>query len=205
MSRVVIDMSVSLDGFVAGPDDGKADPLGRHGGMHIFDWYFSGQDYRDPLFRPEPGANRDEVERMFAESGAFIFGRRTYEIADGWGGRHPVNGVPVFVLTHDPPADFPRGPSNLTFVTDGIESAIERAPAVAGGKDIKLGGASPGKQALAAGLCDEILIHLAPVLLGGGVRLFDPLPDGIRLEKLSVTDGPFATHLRYRVIKDQAP
>ena len=180
MSKVVIDMSVSLDGFVAGPDDGKADPLGRQGGMHIFDWYFSGQEeYRDPLFRPAPGANRDEVERMFAESGAFIFGRRTYEIADGWGGRHPVNGVPVFVLTHDPPADFPRGPSNLTFVTDGIESAIDQARAVAGDKDIKLGGASPGKQALAAGLCDEILIHLAPYLLGGGVRLFDSLPDGI--------------------------
>lgn len=206
MSKVVIDMSVSLDGFVAGPDDGKADPLGRHGGMHIFDWYFSGQEeYRDPLFRPEPGANRNEVERMFAESGAFIFGRRTYEIADGWGGSHPVNRVPVFVLTHDPPADFPRGPSNLTFVTDGIESAIDQARAVAGDKDIKLGGASPGKQALAAGLCDEILIHLAPYLLGGGVRLFDPLPDGIRLEKLSVTDGPLATHLRYRVIKDQGP
>jgi len=201
LSKVVIDMTMSLDGFVAGPDDGKADPLGRHGGMHIFDWYFSGdEDYRDPLFRPEPGANRDEVERMFAESGAFIFGRRTYDITDGWGRRHPVNGVPVFVLTHDPPADHPRGPSNLTFVTDGIESAIEQARAVAGDKDIKLGGASPGKQALAAGVCDEILIHLAPYLLGGGVRLFDRLSDGIQLEKVSVSDGPFATHLRYRVI-----
>jgi len=203
MTKVVIDMSMSLDGFVAGPDDGRADPLGRHGGPHLFDWYFSGQEeYGDPLFRPEPGANRDEVERMFAESGAYIFGRRTYEITDGWGGRHPVNGVPVFVLTHDPPADFPRGPSNLTFVTDGIESAIDQARAVAGGKDVKLSGASPGKQALAAGLCDEILIHLAPHLLGGGVRLFDPLPDGIQLEKFSVSDGPFATHLRYRVIRD---
>ena len=203
MTKVVIDMSMSLDGFVAGPDDGGADPLGRHGGMHLFDWYFSGQEeYRDPLFRPEPDANRDQVERMFTESGAFIFGRRTYEIANGWGGRHPVNGVPVFVLTHDPPADYPGGPSNLTFVTDGIESAIRQARAVAGDKDIKLGGASPGKQALSAGLCDEILIHLAPYLLGGGVRLFDPLPDGIRLEKLSVRDGPFATHLRYRVIRD---
>ncbi|MGH2528074.1 MAG: hypothetical protein ACRDH0_01835 [Actinomycetota bacterium] len=88
MTKVVIDMSMSLDGFVAGPDDGKADPLGRHGGPHIFDWYFSGQEeYGDPLFRPEPGANRDEVERMFAESGAYIFGRQTYEITDGWGGR----------------------------------------------------------------------------------------------------------------------
>jgi dihydrofolate reductase len=139
---------------------------------------------------------------MFAESGAYIFGRRTYDITDGWGGRHPVNGAPIFVLTHEPPADFPRGPSNLTFVTDGIESAVDQARAVAGGKDVKLGGASPGKQALAAGLCDEILIHLAPNLLGGGVRLFDPLPDGIQLEKLSVSDGPFATHLRYRVIRE---
>jgi dihydrofolate reductase len=202
MTKVVIDMSMSLDGFVAGPDDGKADPLGRHGGMHIFDWYTSGtEEVGDPLFRPAPGANRDEVERVFVESGAYIFGRRTYDITDGWGGRHPVNGVPVFVLTHDPPADFPRGPSNLAFVTEGIKSAIDQARAVAGGKDVKLGGASPCKQALAAGLCDEILIHLAPVLLGGGVRLFDALPDGIQLEKLSVSDGPFATHLRYRVIE----
>lgn len=200
MTKVVIDISMSLDGFVAGPEDDKAHPLGRHGGMHIFDWYSSGtEEYGHPLFRPAPGANRTEVERMFAESGAFIFGRRTHEIANGWGGRHPVNGVPTFVLTHSPPADYPRGPSNLTFITDGIESAIRQARAVAGGKDVKLGGASPGKQALAAGLCDEILIHLAPYLLAGGVRLFDTLLDGIRLEKLSVSDGPFATHLRYRV------
>jgi dihydrofolate reductase len=140
---------------------------------------------------------------MFAESGAFIFGRRTYEIANGWGGRHPVNGAPTFVLTHHPPAEFPRGPSNLTFVTDGIESAICQASAAAGDKDIKLGGASPGQQALAAGLCDEILVHIAPYLLGGGVRLFGALPDGIRLEKLSVSDGPFATHVRYRVVREQ--
>jgi dihydrofolate reductase len=205
MSKVVIDMSMSLDGFVAGPEDGKAHPLGRNGGEHVFDWYFSGrEEYGNPLFRPEPGANRDEVERMFAESGAFIFGRRTYEIANGWGGRHPVNGAPTFVLTHRPPADYPRGPSNLTFVTDGIESAIRQARAVAGGKDVKLGGASPGKQALAAGLCDEIVIHLAPYLMGAGVRLFDTLPEGIRLEKISASDGPFATHLRYRVLDRRA-
>jgi len=202
MTKVVIDMTMSLDGFVAGPDDGKQDPLGRHGGMRLFDWYSSGtEQYRHRLFRPEPGANRDEVERMFAESGAFIFGRRTYEIANGWGGSHPINGVPIFVLTHHPPADYPRGPSNLTFVTDGIASAIRQARGVAGGKDIKLQGASPGKHALAEGLCDEIVIHLAPLLLGGGVRLFDAMPDGIRLEKLSVSDGPLATHLRYRVVR----
>jgi dihydrofolate reductase len=94
MSKVVIDMSMSLDGYVAGPDDGKAHPLGRHGGEHVFDWYSSGrEDVGDPLFRPAPGANRDQVERMFAES-AFIFGRRTYEITSGWGGRHPSTARP---------------------------------------------------------------------------------------------------------------
>jgi len=90
MTKVIIDLSVSLDEFVAGPDDNRADPLGAHGGMQLFDWYFSGdEEYRDPLFRPETGANRDEVERMFDESGAFIFGRRTYEIAHTWGGPPP--------------------------------------------------------------------------------------------------------------------
>src|SRR4029450_932715 len=103
MTKVVIDMSMSLDGFVAGPDDGVADPLGRHGGMHGFDWSFSGdEEYRDPLFRPEPGANRDEVERMFAESGAFIFGRRTYEIAGGLGGAQPRGGGGRFGGVHPP-------------------------------------------------------------------------------------------------------
>ncbi|MDB5529057.1 MAG: deaminase-reductase protein [Devosia sp.] len=201
MSKVVIDMTMSLDGYVAGPNDGKAYPLGQHGGMAIFDWYTSGtEEVKSPLFKPAPGANRDEVDAMFAESGAFIFGRRTYDITDGWGGRHPINGVPVFVLTHNPPRDFPKGPSNLTFVTDGIARAIEQARGVADGKEIKLGGASPGKQALAAGLCDEINVHIAPYLLGGGVRLFDELPDGIRLEKLRVNDGPLATHIRYKVL-----
>ena len=94
MNKVVIDMSMSLDGFVAGPDDGKAHPLGLHGGEHVFDWYTSGNEpYESELFRPEAGPNRQEVERMFAESGAFIFGRRTYEITNGWGGRHPVRGA----------------------------------------------------------------------------------------------------------------
>jgi dihydrofolate reductase len=204
MSKVVIDMTMSLDGFVAGPEDGKEYPLGKNEGQHIFDWYFSGREpYRNELFRPEPGANRDQVRLMYEESGAFIFGRRTYDITNGWGGAHPVNGLPVFILTHTPPpADsVPKGPSNLKFVTDGIESAVRQARAVAGGKDIKLGGASPGQQALKAGICDEILIHLAPYVLGGGVRLLDHLDAPVRLEKIVVTDGPHATHVRYRVLK----
>jgi dihydrofolate reductase len=180
MPKVIIDMTMSLDGYVAGPEDGPEFPLGKHDGMAIFDWYFSGtEEYRTPLFKPEPGPNLDQVKRMYEESGAFIFGRRTYDITKGWGGR----------------------PSNLTFVTDGIESAIRQAKAAAGDKHVKLGGASPGKQALRAGLVDEILVHLAPYLLGGGVRLFDVLANGVRLEKLSVSDGPLATHLRYRVAR----
>jgi len=144
MTKVVIDMTMSLDGFVAGPGDGKQFPLGQHGGMAIFDWYFSGdKEIQSPLFKPEAGANREQVERMFAESGAFVFGRKTYDITSGWAGRHPVNGLPVFILTHKPPppSEVPKGPSNLTFVTDGIESAIRQAKAVAHGKDVKLGGA----------------------------------------------------------------
>jgi dihydrofolate reductase len=203
MSKVVIDMTMSLDGFVAGPEDGPEYPLGKNDGNRIFDWYSSGQEsYRHKLFKPEPGANLDQVKLMYAESGAFIFGRRTYEIAHGWGGAHPVNGVPVFVLTHTPPPEntVPKGPSNLAFVTDGIASAIRQAREVAGERDIKLGGASPGQQALKAGLCDEILIHLAPCILGDGVRLMDHLGGPVHLQKLSASDGPMATHLRYRVL-----
>jgi dihydrofolate reductase len=204
MSKVIIDMTMSLDGYIAGPDDGPEFPLGKNGGMAIFDWYFSGtEEYKDPVFKPEPGTNLNEVKKMFDESGAFIFGRKTYDITNGWGGRHPVNGAPVFILTHNPPPanEVPEGPSNITFVTDGIEHAIELAKAAAGNKHVKLSGGSPGKQALQAGLVDEIYIHLAPNLLGGGVSLFDTLRDGVRLEKLSVHDGPFATHIRYRVIR----
>jgi len=203
MSKVVIDMTMSLDGFVAGPGDGREFPLGQHGGPAIFDWYSGGDhEVHSPLFKPKPGANLEQVELTFVESGAYIFGRRTYDITGGWGGRHPVNGVPVFVLTHapPPPSEVPQGPSNLTFVTDGIESAVRQAKAVVGDKHVKLGGASPGKQALQAGLVDEILVHVAPFLLGGGVRLFDNLPNGMRLEKISVADGHLATHIRYRVL-----
>jgi dihydrofolate reductase len=172
--------------------------------MAIFNWYFSGpSEYRDPLFKPEPGPNLAEVQRMFDESGAFIFGRRTYDITNGWNGRHPVNDAPLFILTHNPPpADaVPRGTSTITFVTDGIESVVRQAKAAAGGKHVKLGGASAGKQALRAGLVDEILVHVAPYLLGGGVRLFDTLDSGVRLEKLIASDGPHATHMRYRVLR----
>ena len=125
---------------------------------------------------------------MFDESGAFIFGRRTYDITNGWNGRHPVHGVPVLILTHQPPpaSEVPRGPSNITFVTDGIESAVRQAKLAAGAKHVKLGGASPCKQALRAGLVDEILVYLLPVLLGDGIGMSAPGLPRIDLEPLSV-------------------
>jgi dihydrofolate reductase len=202
-SKVVIEMSMSLDGFVAGPDDGNAFPGGRDGIGHVFGWLGSGTEKVHGM-RPAPGANRDEVERMFAESGAFIFGRRTYDITGGWGGSHPLTGVPLFILTHEPPAPetVPKGHSKIVFVTDGIESAVGQAKAAAGGKDVVLSGASPCQQALEAGVADEVVIHLAPSLIGSGVRLFEGFEGPIALEKLSATDGPLATHIRYRVVRN---
>jgi len=206
MARVMIDLTMSLDGFIAGPGDGEEHPLGKRGGMHIFDWYTSGAEpmHNNRLFRPE-GVNREIVDRMYAELGAAIFGRRTYDITHGWGGTFPVNDAPLFILTHTPPppARVPRGKSKITFITDGIEHAVAAAKAAAGDESVGIGGASAGQQALRAGLVDEIFVHVAPYLLGDGVRLFGPFEgEGITLEKLEVVDGPLATHLRYRVVKN---
>ncbi|SDG61375.1 dihydrofolate reductase family protein [Bosea robiniae] len=195
MAKVIIEMSMSLDGFCAGPDDGEAFPKGRDGIKHVFGWLSRAKE--------EGGANKAEVDRMYAQSGAYIFGRRTYDITNGWGGSHPLKGVPLFILTHKPPAaeTVPKGDSKFTFVTDGIESAVRQAQATAGDKDVVISGASPSQQALDAGVVDEIAIHLAPSLIGSGIRLFDNFKGPILLEKVSSTDGPMATHVRYRVCR----
>ena len=195
MAKVIIEMSMSLDGFCAGPDDGEAFPKGRDGIKHVFGWLSRAKE--------EGGANKAEVDRMYAQSGAYIFGRRTYDITNGWGGSHPLKGVPLFILTHKPPAaeTVPKGDSKFTFVTDGIESAVRQAQATAGDKDVVISGASPSQQALDAGVVDEIAIHLAPSLIGSGIRLFDNFKGPILLEKVSSTDGPMATHIRYRVCR----
>lgn len=195
MAKVIIEMSMSLDGFCAGPDDGEEFPNGRDGIKHVFGWLSRAKE--------EGGANKAEVDRMYAQSGAYIFGRRTYDITNGWGGSHPLKGVPLFILTHEPPAPetVPKGDSRITFVTDGIESAVRQAKAAAGDKDVVISGASPSQQALDAGVVDEIVVHLAPSLIGSGVRLFDNFKGPILLEKIYSTDGPMATHVRYRVSK----
>ncbi|HUO19358.1 MAG TPA: dihydrofolate reductase family protein [Steroidobacteraceae bacterium] len=200
--KVVIDMSVSLDGCVAGPGDGA--PLGGRGGQQLFDWLFSGDvPFEGSMFRPD-GLNRQVVAEMFARAGAMLTGRRTYEIAHGWNGTHPVNAIPVVVLTHVPPAHPPQGRSRLVFVSEGIEAAVARARELAGDRDVGIGGASVAQQALRAGLVDELYLHVAPILLGEGVRLFERLGSReIHLRRLSTLEAPHATHVRYQVLREE--
>jgi dihydrofolate reductase len=202
MAKVVIDLSMSLDGFIAGPGDGRQHPLGERGGERIFSWYFNGDTpYEGTMFRPR-GANRRVVAEMFQQAGVMLTGRRTYEIANGWNGTHPVNGIPIVILTHNPPLNVPKGKSQLVFVTDGIESAVTKAKALAKDKDVGIGGASVAQQALRAGLVDELYLHVAPILLGAGVRLFEHLGDeAIRLRKIRSLDAEDMSHLRFEVLR----
>lgn len=202
MTQIFTALSASLDGYIAGPDDGPQQPLGR-GGMRLFDWYSDGDTpsrYYESF--KLSAASAEVFDTMAGRVGAVISGRRTYDITDGWGGDGPLPGAPLFVLTHHVPEHVPQGISAYTFVTDGIESAIEQATEAAGGKDVSLMGAAAVQQALRAGLLDEIEIHLIPVLLCGGVRLLDHLGDDpVELERLEVVDAPGVTHLRYRVVR----
>ena len=206
MSKVVLELSMSLDGFIAGPNDGPDNGLGD-GGDALFKWYSSG----DTDF-PVPGTDMVfKISRASAEFlrpswmniGASVAGRRTFDIAHGWGGNPPGGAdEPHFVVTHTVPQEWVKPGSPFTFVTDGVESAVRQAKEAAGGKNIDLMGASIAQQCLNAGLLDEIQVDLAPVLLGGGVRLFDHLDSApIELEPIAVVQGLGVTHLRYRVVK----
>ncbi len=206
MSKVVLELSMSLDGFVAGPNDSPENGLGD-GGDALFKWYSSG----DTDF-PLPGTDMVfKISRASAEFlrpswlniGASVAGRRTFDIAHGWGGNPPGGAdAPHFVVTHTIPQEWIKPGSPFTFVTDGVESAVRQAKDAAGNKNVDLMGASIAQQCLKAGLLDEIQIDLAPVLLGGGVRLFDHLDTApIELEPLAVVQGLGVTHLRYRVVK----
>ena len=205
MGQVAMGLTMSLDGFIAGPNDGPAQPLGE-GGMRLFDWYSSGDtEYRLPgtamVFRVSP-ASADLLREAHGTMGAFVTGRRTFDIANGWGGRPPL-GVPTFVVTHAVPQEWVYEGSPFTFVTDGVESAIQQARAVAGDKTVAVGAASLAQQCLKLGLLDEIQIHLVPVLLGEGVRLFDHLGgEPIELESTRVIETPGVTHLTFRVLKE---
>jgi dihydrofolate reductase len=196
MAKVIALMSMSLDGYVADANDGVDE---------VFDWYFSGDvevlmpsTRSDMTFRvSEPSA--DHVKGLMAEVGAFLTGRRTFEVAHGWDGQHPWD-VRAFVVTHSVPDGWPRPGSTVEFVTDGIESAVARAKLAAGPKSVAVHGADTIQQCLNAGLLDEIHVDLAAVLLGAGVRLFDRLANTpVVLGDPAVVAGVGVTHLRYPV------
>ena len=204
MGKIILDITMSLDGLIAGPNDGPERPLGD-GGERLFAWYFSGDtDFEMPsgtmTFKVSPASA--EVLQEVHTVGALVTGRRTFDIANAWGGRHPVD-VPVFVVTHMVPQEWVYEGSPFTFVMDSVESAVEKAKEAAGDRDIGVGAASIAQQCIQAGILDEIQIHLAPVLLGGGIRLFDyPGAEPIELESMRVVETPGVTHLRFRVVKD---
>jgi dihydrofolate reductase len=140
---------------------------------------------------------RESYEKM----GALVVGRRHFDLAHGWGGRHPMD-LPVFVVTHSIPQEWVYEGSPFTFVTKGVEGAVEQARAVAGDKDVGVGGANVAQQAIRADLVDEVGVDLAPILLGGGARFFDHLGTGpVELERTRVIEAPGVTHLRFRVLK----
>jgi dihydrofolate reductase len=192
-SRIVLYMSMSLDGFITGPDDGADHGLGV-GGERLHDWLGAGGG--DPgSYRPAEGPSAVVFDELMA-TGAVITGRRTFEIAGGWAGDHH-DGVPIFVLTHAAPAE--PAPGHARYVTD-VESCVAQARAAAGGRDVLLHGAATAQACLRAGLLDEMELHLMPVLLGQGRRLFEDMPpDHVELDLLRALDGPGVLHLRYRV------
>lgn len=199
---IMTGLSTSLDGFIAGADDSPEQPLGV-GGDRLFKWFGDGDTPSRyyPSFRMS-AASANFFDEFAGRNGAVIAGRRTYEIARGWGGRGPLPGVPLFVMTHHVPDTVPTGAPPYTFVTEGIERAVAQARSAAAGKDVSLMGTKIVQQCLRSGLLDLLTIHLVPVVLGRGVRLLDGLePGSIELDLIRVVDAPGVTHLTYRVMK----
>jgi len=195
MGKVITNVSMSLDGFIAGPQDDV---------QQLFKWYFGGTE----AFEVQGGRMTLKVSpesaRLLAESiattGAMVAGRRMFDLAGAWGGNPPF--APCFIVTHNAAQEWVREGSPFTFVTDGIESAVAQAKAAAGDKNVAIATATTTQQCIKAGLLDEIHIDLAPVLLGDGVRLFDHLgSSAIELEQIKVVEASGVTHLSFRVVK----
>jgi dihydrofolate reductase len=203
MGLVVFEISMSLDGFIAGPNDRPGLGLGE-GGERLHQWAYDLASWRERHGLAGGQTNRDAelLDEALRNTGASIVGRRMFDNAEGWGENPPFD-MPVFVLTHQAREPLVKGGTTFTFVTDGIESALAQARAAAGAKNVAIGGgANVAQQYLKAGLLDEIEIHLVPILLGDGIRLFDHLGDAqIELERTRVIDSPSVTHLRFRVVK----
>ena len=207
-----IEIAMSLDGYVAGPNQSLDDPLGE-GGEALHEWAFALDAWRQAHGRGggETNPSSAVVEESLARAGAHIMGRKmfgggpgpwnTEDPWNGWWGEEPPFHKPVFVLTHHRREPLTLGETTFTFVTDGIESALAQAREAAGDKDVQVsGGAQACRQYLAAGLADELQINLAPLLLGGGERLIDNVGD-LKVEQIRVVEAPGVTHLKYRVLK----
>ena len=213
MPKVRLDISVSLDGFVAGPDQTVEEPLGR-GGERLHEWAYPLESFRRPHGSEggEVNASSSVMEEVLAETGAAVIGRNMFggqpgpwgeEPWEGWWGDEPPFHHPVFVVTHHPREPLVKKGTTFTFVTDGVESAVRQAKDAAGPKDVTIGGgAQVAQQCLVAGLVDQMDLHLVPLFLGGGARLFDGLGTALaELEQVRVVEGPGVTHIRYRVQK----
>ena len=212
MTTVRATISMSLDGYVAGPRPTEQDPLGA-GGEGLHDWVVRLEAWREAhgMEGGEANASTPVVEEDVAGVGAEIMGRGMFgppagghwgaEPWQGWWGEDPPFHTPVFVLTHHDRAPLTLSDTTFTFVTDGIESALAQAREAADGKDVLIGGgADVINQYLAAGLVDELHLHVVPVLLGGGSRLFDGVGPGVRLEQVRALEAPGVSHLKYRVV-----
>jgi dihydrofolate reductase len=215
MGKLTLDITMSLDGFIAGPNQTLEQPLGQ-GGERLHEWVYGLATWRERhgLTGGERNVDSDVLEESLSSTGAILMGRRMFSggadawaddpNADGWWGDDPPFGVPVFILTHHARETVPeRDGTTFTFVTEGIEAALAQARAAAGDKNVSVsGGANVVQQYLSAGLMDELQIHLAPLLLGDGVRLFDGLgPEQPKLEPTRVIESPAVTHIRYRVVR----
>ena len=214
MSKLRFTISMSLDGYVAGPDQSVENPLGV-GGEQLHEWVLPLAAWREPhgMEGGEVNASSPVLEGAMAGLGAIVMGRNMFgggpgpwdgEPWEGWWGEEPPFRMPVFVVTHHPREPLVKEGTTFNFVTEGVEAAVEQAKIAAGGKDVGLsGGAQVAQQCFAAGLVDEMLISVVPLFLGGGERLFDnlgaPLP---KLEQIEAIEAPGVTHLRYRVTND---
>ena len=209
MSKVRVHITLSADGYVAGPNQSEENPLGEGGGS-LHDWAFALRAFREPHGREggEVNASNAILEEAQANVGAEIMGRGKFgggpgpwdDAWQGWWGEDPPFHMPVFVLTHHEREPLTLSDTTFIFVTDGIESALEQARAAAAGKDVTIGGgASVINQYLAAGLVDELELHIVPLLLGGGARLFEGVGTDIELEQVRAVEAPGVTHLKYRL------
>ena len=194
MSASILYMAMSLDGYIAGPNDGPDNP-GGDGFARLHEWFIT----PDGEFVRPSGQAGELYDENMSGYGAVLVGRRTAEQVDHWGGDHHGSGVPIFVPSHRPPGPSVANYPLVTYVTDGIASAMAQAKAAAGNRNVHVLGAYTAQRALEAGVLDELNISHIPVLFGGGRRLFEILPSRIELEIVRVVDTPEATHIHYRV------